>query len=66
MTSNSLHGDLCPLCSLPLTLRTTAVVRSANTAYPIRINTVPHCTSCTSDMTRAQQWADKMRDRYEN
>ncbi|WP_030019301.1 hypothetical protein [Streptomyces monomycini] len=65
MNNDLLFGDLCPLCRLPLTLRTTTVVRS-NLPYLARIDTVPHCAGCASDMTRAQEWADLMRARYEN
>ncbi|MDJ0386229.1 hypothetical protein [Streptomyces sp. G-G2] len=65
MTNELLHGDLCPLCRRPLTLRPTADVRS-NTPHPTRTDRVPHCTSCAGDMTRAQQWADMMRALYES
>ncbi|MFE2943431.1 hypothetical protein ACFXKG_30910 [Streptomyces sp. NPDC059255] len=65
MTHELLHGDLCPLCRRPLTLRLTAYVRS-NTPYPTRIHTVPDCTSCANDMTRAQACADLLRARYES
>ncbi|MFI2241128.1 hypothetical protein [Streptomyces chrestomyceticus] len=65
MNRQMLHGDLCPLCRHPLTRRTTTVVRS-NTPSPTRIDTVPHCVRCASDMTRAQEWADLTRARYEN
>jgi hypothetical protein len=65
MTNELLHGDLCPLCGRPLTLRPSVVVRS-NVPYPTRTDTVPHCASCASDMPRAQKWADLMRARYES
>ncbi|WP_432091354.1 hypothetical protein [Streptomyces sp. NRRL F-5630] len=58
-----LHGDLCPLCGRPLTLRPVVIVRS-NVPYPTRTDTVPHCAYCASDMTRAPQWADLMNARY--
>ena len=61
MTNELLHGDLCPLCRRPLTLRTTADVRS-NTPYPTRIDRVPHCMHCASK----QAWADVMRALYES
>ncbi|MFE0886951.1 hypothetical protein [Streptomyces rochei] len=64
MNANLLHGDLCPLCRRPLTLRTTVEVRS-NTPYPTRTDTVPHCRHCANDMFRSQQWNDLMRARYE-
>ncbi|MFD4543520.1 hypothetical protein [Streptomyces bauhiniae] len=65
MNRELLHGDLCPLCRRPLTIRTKVVVYS-NTPYPSRTDTMPHCESCTGDMLRAQQWADLMRARYES
>lgn len=65
MNTKLLHGDLCPQCRRPLTLRTTVEVHS-NTPYPSRTDMVPHCENCTSDMTRAQEWADLMRARYES
>ncbi|OIJ95451.1 hypothetical protein [Streptomyces colonosanans] len=61
MNTELLHGDLCPLCLR--TLRAIVEVRS-NTPYSTRTDTVPHCISCASDMTRAQQWADLMHARY--
>ncbi|MFG3142479.1 hypothetical protein ACGFZA_40510 [Streptomyces sp. NPDC048211] len=63
MTKELLHGDLCPLCRRPLTLRTVVEVRS-NTPYPSRTDMVPHCEGCAGDMTRAQEWADLMHARY--
>ncbi|MGW7673717.1 hypothetical protein ACWGJX_42570 [Streptomyces sp. NPDC054775] len=63
MNTELLHGDLCPLCRRPLTLRTSVEVRS-NTPYLTRTGTVPHCTYCAGDMTRAQEWADLMRACY--
>ncbi|MFE4279743.1 hypothetical protein ACFRSX_34565 [Streptomyces goshikiensis] len=65
MTNELLHGDLCPLCRRPLTLRTAVEVRS-NTPSPSRTDMVPHCESCAGDMLRAQEWADLMRARYES
>ncbi|MEV2248207.1 hypothetical protein [Streptomyces sp. NPDC049970] len=65
MNTKLLHGDLCPLCRRPLTLRTTVEVRS-NTPYRSRTDMVPHCENCAGDMTRAQEWADLMRARYES
>ncbi|MFH0246297.1 hypothetical protein ACGRHY_28640 [Streptomyces sp. HK10] len=64
MNTNLLHGDFCPLCGQPLTLRPTVVVRS-NVPYPTRTDMVPHCISCASDMPRAQEWADLMHARYD-
>ncbi|MGW1776268.1 hypothetical protein [Streptomyces sp. NPDC002104] len=66
MTNELLHGDLCPLCDRPLTRRVTDTVRSAQSDYPTRIDTVPHCESCAGDMLLAQQWADLMRACYES
>ncbi|MFF3967943.1 hypothetical protein ACFYZI_41120 [Streptomyces griseorubiginosus] len=63
MNPELLHGDLCPLCGRPLTLRPTVVVHS-NVPYPTRTDTRPYCTSCASDMTRTQKWADLMNARY--
>ncbi|OII61422.1 hypothetical protein BJP40_05455 [Streptomyces sp. CC53] len=63
MNTELLHGDLCPLCRRPLTLRPTVEVRS-NTPYPTRTDTVPYCAYCAHDMPRAQQWADLMPARY--
>ncbi|MDX2997246.1 hypothetical protein [Streptomyces scabiei] len=65
MKTELLHGDLCPLCRRPLTLRTAVEVRS-NTPYPTRTDTVPYCAYCANDMPRAQQWADLMDARYGN
>ncbi|WP_199829795.1 hypothetical protein [Streptomyces sp. MMG1121] len=48
MITELLHGDLCPLCRRPLTLRTTVEVRS-NTPYPTRTDTVPYCAYCAND-----------------
>lgn len=66
MSNELLHGDLCPLCDRRLTRRVTATVRSAQSDYPTRIDSVPHCDHCASDMLRAQEWADLMRARYES
>ena len=63
MNTQPLHGDLCPLCRRPLTLRTTVIVRS-NTPHPTRIDTMPHCAYCANDMSIAQQWNDLMNARY--
>ncbi|MYS37205.1 hypothetical protein K388_07329 [Streptomyces sp. KhCrAH-43] len=68
MNRELLHGDLCPLCGRPLTLRPSVVVHS-NVQYPTRADAVPHCASCAScasDMLRAQEWAELMRARYES
>ncbi|MFE5900913.1 hypothetical protein ACFQ67_26360 [Streptomyces sp. NPDC056488] len=65
MTNELLHGDPCPLCGRPLTLRPKVVVRS-NVPYSPRTDTVPRCESCAGDMLRAQEWADLMRARYES
>ncbi|MFI5808361.1 hypothetical protein [Streptomyces sp. NPDC051561] len=64
MNHELLHGDLCPLYHLPLIQRLEAAVRS-KAPYTTRTDTTPHGTSCASDMTRAQKWADLMRARYE-
>ncbi|MFC7963262.1 hypothetical protein [Streptomyces cinereoruber] len=66
MTTELLHGDLCPLCGRPLTLRPTAIVCSSNEPSPTRTDMVPHCRYCANDMFRSQQWADLMRARYES
>ncbi|WP_217144784.1 hypothetical protein [Streptomyces sp. AC627_RSS907] len=63
MNQHLLHGDLCPLCRRPLTLRTTVEVRS-NTPYPTRTDTVPHCRYCANDLPNVQRWNDLMNDRY--
>ncbi|MFD4833322.1 hypothetical protein ACFWPV_26220 [Streptomyces uncialis] len=63
MNHELLHGDPCPLCDRPLTRRVTATVRSAQSAYPTRIDTVPHCTRCTNDPISEQKWNDLMNDR---
>jgi hypothetical protein len=65
MNEELLHGDPCPLCRRLLTLRTTVEVRS-NRPRPTRNDRVPHCISCASDMTRAQEWAEMMRALYES
>ncbi|CAL9676827.1 hypothetical protein [Streptomyces sp. enrichment culture] len=65
VNTNLLHGDLCPLCGRPLTLRPTVVVRS-NVPYPTLTDYLPHCAYCANDMFRAQQWNDLMRARYES
>ncbi|MEU3448826.1 hypothetical protein AB0H29_16640 [Streptomyces thermolilacinus] len=54
MKSELLHGDLCPLCRRPLTLRTTVVVRS-NVPYPTRTDCLPHCTACANDLPDVQR-----------
>ncbi|MFD5098308.1 hypothetical protein [Streptomyces albidochromogenes] len=64
MTTELLHGDPCPLCGQPLTLRPTVIVHS-NVPYPTRTDTAPHCRYCANDMFRSQQWNDLMRARYE-
>ncbi|MFD8939236.1 hypothetical protein ACFV0R_28970 [Streptomyces sp. NPDC059578] len=66
MNTELLHGDLCPLYHRPLTLRITATVRSAQSDYPTRIDTVPHCDHCADDVARAQKWAGLMLARYES
>ncbi|MGW9398681.1 hypothetical protein [Streptomyces sp. NPDC055642] len=63
MNANLLHGDLCPLCRRPLTLRTTVEVRS-NVPYPTRTDYLPHCTVCANDLPNVQRWNDLMNDRY--
>ncbi|MFF7975886.1 hypothetical protein [Streptomyces sp. NPDC007905] len=63
MTTELLHGDLCPLCGRPLTLRLAVVVRS-NVPYPTRTDYLPHCTSCANDLPSVQRWNDLMNDRY--
>ncbi|AJP05414.1 hypothetical protein TU94_00100 [Streptomyces cyaneogriseus subsp. noncyanogenus] len=63
MNTNPLHGDPCPLCDRPLTLRTTVVVRS-NVPYPTRTDSLPHCTVCANDLPNRQRWYDLMNDRY--
>ncbi|MGW0538093.1 hypothetical protein [Streptomyces sp. NPDC003032] len=65
MHTELLHGDPCPLCRHPLTLRPTVEVRS-NVPYPTRTDTVPHCESCANDMPRAQKWADLMHALYDS
>lgn len=59
MNPELLHGDLCPLCGRPLTLRPSVVVRS-NVPYPTRTDYLPHCTNCANE----QRWNDLMNDRY--
>ncbi|MGA5558940.1 hypothetical protein [Streptomyces lavendulocolor] len=63
MNNELLHGDLCPLCGQPLTLRPTVIVRS-NVPYPTRTDYLPHCTSCSNDPVSAQKWNDLMNERY--
>ncbi|WP_030792532.1 hypothetical protein [Streptomyces sp. NRRL S-920] len=63
MTTELLHGDLCPLCGRPLTLRPTVIVRS-NVPYPTRTDYLPHCTACANDLPNVQRWNDLMNDRY--
>ncbi|WP_055716026.1 hypothetical protein [Streptomyces torulosus] len=65
MNEELLHGDPCPLCRRPLTLRTTVEVRS-NQPHRTRTDRVPHCNSCASDMARAPEWAEMMRALYES
>ncbi|MEU3953591.1 hypothetical protein AB0F45_14925 [Streptomyces achromogenes] len=62
MNQHLLHGDLCPLCRRPLTLRPTVVVRS-NVPDPTRTDYLPHCTSC-ANAPNAQKWNDLMNERY--
>ncbi|MFC8009228.1 hypothetical protein [Streptomyces cinereoruber] len=66
MDTNLLHGDLCPLCRRPLTLRPIAIVRSAGVPHPTRTAYRPDCRYCATDMFRSQQWADLMRARHES
>jgi hypothetical protein len=63
MNTELLHGDLCPLCRRPLTLRPTVTVRS-NVPYPTRTDYLPHCTSCANDPANTQKWNDLMNARY--
>ncbi|MEV7130959.1 hypothetical protein [Streptomyces sp. NPDC093260] len=64
MTTQMLHGDLCPRCGRPLTLQPTTVVRS-NVPYPItRADYLPYCDPCASDLPNAQEWNDLMNARY--
>ncbi|MFG2856728.1 hypothetical protein ACGFZ9_39750 [Streptomyces mirabilis] len=62
MNTEPLHGDLCPLCRRPLTLRTTVTVRS-NVPYPTRTDYLPHCASCANDPANTQKWNDLMNAR---
>ncbi|PRH79243.1 hypothetical protein C6N75_10520 [Streptomyces solincola] len=66
MSTNLLHGDLCPLCGQPLTLRPTVIVRSAGVPHPTRTDYLPHCRYCATNTFRAQEWSDLMRARYES
>ncbi|MGA4960401.1 hypothetical protein [Streptomyces lavendulocolor] len=66
MMNELLHGDLCPLCGQPLTLRPTVSVHSAGVPYPTRTDYLPHCDSCTSDPVNSQKWNDLMNERYGN
>ncbi|MFF9526942.1 hypothetical protein ACF1DV_33960 [Streptomyces achromogenes] len=63
MNQHQLHGDHCPLCGQPLTLRPAVVVRS-NVPYPNRTDYLPHCTSCANDPANTQKWNDLMNARY--
>ncbi|MFI0233782.1 hypothetical protein [Streptomyces sp. NPDC017086] len=63
MTHELLHGDLCPLCGRPLTLRPTVIVHS-NVPYPTRTDYLPHCTSCANGPADKQKWFDLMNARY--
>ncbi|WP_217246140.1 hypothetical protein [Streptomyces sp. AC602_WCS936] len=63
MNTNLLHGDLCPLCGRPLTLRPTVEVRS-NVPYPTRTDYLPHCTSCANAPADKLKWFDLMNARY--
>ncbi|MGW1353448.1 hypothetical protein [Streptomyces sp. sk2.1] len=63
MNRELLHGDLCPLCRHPLTLRPKVVVHS-NVPYSPRTDYQPHCNACANDLPNAQRWNDLMNDRY--
>ncbi|MEU7088862.1 hypothetical protein [Streptomyces achromogenes] len=63
MNQHQLHGDHCPLCGQPLTLRPAVVVRS-NVPYPNRTDYLPHCTSCANGPANTQKWNDLMNARY--
>ncbi|NJP74118.1 hypothetical protein [Streptomyces sp. C1-2] len=63
MNRELFHGDLCPLCRRPLTLRPEVVVYS-NAPRPTRTDYLPHCTVCANDLSNVQRWNDLMNDRY--
>lgn len=66
MTTELLHGDLCPLCRRPLRLVPDVIVRSAGVPYPTRTDYLPRCDSCTSDPLNSQKWNDAMNARDES